>query len=273
MERAQSRVALVTGARTGIGLACAIALAGDGYRVYGTTRNADACPEDPRFTLLSMNVDDSASVEAGVQRILKEQQRLDVVINNAGWGYGGSIEDTTIDEAKALFETNFFGLMRVCQAALPPMRLQRRGLIVNVSSIGGLMGVPFQGLYSATKFAVEGMTEALRMEVKRFGVDVVLLEPGDIRTTFTENRRHTVASQSSELYKEQYARTLAKIESDERGGASPELVGRAVLRIANRKRRSVRYVVGPFYEKLAIVAKVLLPGTLFERVIMANYGL
>ena len=273
MERAHSRVALVTGARTGIGLACATALAQDGYRVYGTTRNADACTEDLGFATLSMNVDDSASVEAGVQHILREEQRLDVVINNAGWGYGGSIEDTTIDEAKALFETNFFGVMRVCQAVLPPMRAQHCGLIVNVSSIGGLMGVPFQGLYSATKFAVEGMTEALRMEVKRFGVDVVLLEPGDIRTTFTDNRRHTAASQSSELYKEQYAKALAKIEADERGGPPPELVGRGVLGIANPRRRRMRYVVGPFYEKLAIVAKVLLPDTVFERVIMANYGL
>jgi short-subunit dehydrogenase len=143
---------------------------------------------------------------------------------------------------------------------------------VNISSIGGIMGLPFQGLYSATKFAVEGMTEALRMEVKRFGVDVVMLEPGDIRTLFTENRKHTAASQAS-VYKETYARALAKIECDEQGGAPPEQVGQAVLRIANRQRRQLRYVVGPFYEKLAILAKVLLPGTVFERVLMTNYKL
>ena len=271
--RRQSQVALVTGARSGIGFACATALAQNGYKVYGTTRDADAVTSDLGFELLSMNVDVTASVEAGVQHILQDQQRLDVVINNAGWGYGGAVEDTSVDEAKALFETNFFGVMRVCQAVLPTMRDQRRGLIVNVSSIGGVIAVPFVAFYGATKFAVEGLTEALRMEVKRFGIDVVLLEPGDIRTPFTENRRHTAASQVSDLYKEQYAAVLAKIESDEQAGASAEQVGRTVARIANRRRRRIRYVVGPSYQQLAIVAKALLPGTLFERIIMMNYGL
>jgi NAD(P)-dependent dehydrogenase (short-subunit alcohol dehydrogenase family) len=273
MERTESQVALVTGARCGIGFACATALAQDGYHVYGTSRQVGSDASDLGFTLIPMDVDEMDSVDSGVQRILQERQRLDVVINNAGWGYGGAVEDTSVDEAKALFETNFFGVMRVCQAVLPSMRARHSGLIVNVSSIGGLMGVPFQGIYSATKFAVEGMTEALRMEVKRFGVEVVLLEPGDIHTPFTDNRRHAAASQTSDVYREQYATTLAKIESDERNGAPPEQVGWEVLRIANRRRQRVRYVVGPFYEKLAIVAKLLLPGTVFERVIMKNYGL
>jgi NAD(P)-dependent dehydrogenase (short-subunit alcohol dehydrogenase family) len=273
MGQVQSLVALVTGARCGIGLACATALAQNGYQVYGTTRQAGIGDAGLGFTMLSMDVDESASVEAAVQVILEERQRLDVVINNAGWGYGGAVEETSIDEAKALFETNFFGVMRVCQAVLPAMRAQRSGLIVNMSSIAGLMGAPFQGVYSATKFAVEGMTEALRMEVKRFGIDVVLLEPGDIRTPFTDNRRHTAASQVSDLYKEQYATTLAKIEADERGGAPPEQVGQMVVRIASRRRRRVRYAVGPLYEQLAIVAKVLLPSTVFERLIMMNYRL
>lgn len=274
MVNPEAKVVLITGGRTGIGRACAEALCEAGHRVYGTSRDPSKVnTRDLGYALLRMNVDDDASVDATVTTILEEAGRLDVVVNNSAFGYGGAVEDTSIEEAKALFETNFFGVLRVCRTVLPTMRAQRRGLIVNISSIGGLMGLPYQGLYAASKFAVEGLTESLRMEVKPYGIDVVLVEPGDICTPFTANRRHTEASQTESAYREQYIKTLAKIERDEQGGASPEVVGRALLRIVESRRPRPRYVVGPFYERVAVWAKRLLPGRWFERILMWNYGI
>lgn len=271
MEKSREKVVLITGARSGIGLACALAMVEQGHRVYGTSRTPPS--EDPGFAFLEMNVNDTASVEAGVQMILDQMGRLDVVVNNAGWGYGGAVEETSIEEAKALFETNFFGVLRVCRAVLPTMREQQQGLIVNIGSIGGLMGMPYQGLYSASKFAVDGLTASLRMEVRPWHVDVVLLAPGDIRTTFTANRQHTAASQTSEVYNAAYARALERIESDEQSGPPPETVGRALARIVNARVRRPRYVVGPFYERLAVLANRILPQRWMQRLIMLNYGL
>ena len=271
MNRSERKIVLITGARSGIGRACADALVAQGHQVYGTSRTPPS--ETPGFRILPMDVNDADSVEAGVQSVIEETGRLDVVVNNAGFGYGGSVEDTSVAEAKALFETNFFGPMRVCQAVLPTMRGQGSGLIVNVSSIGGLMGLPYQGLYSASKFALEGFTASLRMEVQRFGVNVVLLEPGDIHTPFTANRQQTAASQTSPVYQADYATALSRIESDERKGASPEVVGAALVRIVDLRAPRPRYLVGPFYEKLAVMASRLLPGRLFEKLLMSNYGL
>ncbi len=271
MNRSERKVVLITGARSGIGRACAHALVAQGHHVFGTSRTPPS--EISGFRFLPMDVDDVDSVEAGIQWVLEETGRLDVVVNNAGFGYGGSVEDTSVAEAQAQFETNVFGPMRVCQAVLPTMREQGSGLIVNVSSIGGLMGLPYQGLYSASKFALEGLTASLRMEVQNFGINVVLLEPGDIHTPFTANRRHTAASQTSPVYQASYATALSKIESDERNGASPEVVGAALVRIVNLSAPRPRYLVGPFYEKLAVIANRLLPGRLFEKLLMSNYGL
>lgn len=264
-------VVLITGARTGIGRACADLLASRDFRVYGTSRHPPDLTFD--FTMVRMDVNETASVEAGVRTVLDREGRLDVVVNNAGFGYGGAVEDTSIEEAKATFETNFFGALRVCQAVLPAMRAQGAGLIVNVSSVGGVLGVPYQGLYSASKFALEGMTEALRMEVKAFGVDVVLIEPGDTRTDFTDNRRPAGSSSPSSLYYDQYQKTMAKTEADERGAAPPARVARTLLRIIRARNPKPRYVAGRWYEKAAVLAKRWLPGRWFEWIVMKNYGL
>lgn len=270
MIERKNKVVLITGASSGIGRACAVYLAQQGYCVYGTSRRPvqDGLP----FAMLQMDVTDDASVQRAVQTVLEQQGRIDVVVNNAGIGYGGAVEDTSIEEAQATFETNFFGALRVCHTVLPSMRAQKSGTIINVSSIGGLMGLPYQGLYSASKYAVEGLSDALRMEVKGFGVNVVLLEPGDISTKFTANRRSTRSADSNSVYSETYASVLAKIEADERGGAKPEIVARAVARIIASPKPGARYIVGPFYEKLAVLVKRLLPDWLFERMMMLNYG-
>lgn len=264
-------IVLITGARAGIGAACARTLTAHGYRVYGTSRTP--LDVDPGYRMVAMDVNDDASVAHGVQTVLDEAGGIDVVVNNAGFGYGGSVEDTSLEEAKATFETNVFGVLRVCRAVLPTMRAQGRGYIVNISSIGGLMGLPYQGLYSASKFALEGLTESLRMEILPFGIHAVLLEPGDICTPFTANRRSVQGAVSNPAYREQYATTLAKIEADEQGGASPDVVARALLRLLRHRRPKLRYVVGPVYEQLAVVARRVLPDRLFQWLLMQNYGI
>jgi NAD(P)-dependent dehydrogenase (short-subunit alcohol dehydrogenase family) len=269
MGQDRGKVILVTGVSSGIGRVCATELARQGHRVYGTSRAPRN--EDCNFTMLPMNVADTASVRTAVQMLLERESRIDVVINNAGFGCGGAIEDTAIEEAHTILETNFFGALRVCHAVLPTMREQESGTIINISSIGGLISLPFQGLYSASKYALEGMSEALRMEVKRFGIHVVLVEPGDTRTQFTANRRTTHSAEKSPIYREAYRRALAQIEADEHNGASPEAVARTVMQIVATPRPKVRYVVGPLHQKLAIPVKRLIPSGLFERIIMMVY--
>lgn len=181
-----AKVVLVTGASSGIGQACAELLSARGHTVYGTSRKPP--PEPARHRMLELDVTRDDSVQKAVATVLEEQGHLDVVVNNAGYALAGPIEDTSIEEARHQLDTNFFGVLRVCKAVLPSMRARGSGLIVNVSSLGGMVGLPFQGLYSASKFALEGLTESLRQEVAPFGVQVTLLQPGDVRTAITDNR-------------------------------------------------------------------------------------
>ena len=193
---ARPLVVLVTGASSGIGKACAELLFARGCRVYGTSRQApralvEARTSDlaPLLRMIPLDVTSDDSVDAAVGVVLACEGRLDAVVNNAGFGVAGAAELTTIEEAREQFETNFFGTVRVCRAVLPVMRQQGSGRILNISSIAGRIGIPFQAFYSASKFAIEGFSEALRMEVAPFGVKVVLIEPGDFRTGFTAARK------------------------------------------------------------------------------------
>jgi len=217
-----------------------------------------------------MDVTDEESVRAAIDHVLQEEGRLDAVVNCAGYGIGGAVEATSIDEAWRQFDTNFFGILRVCRAVLPALREQRSGLIVNVSSLAGRIGLPFQGLYSSTKFAIEGLTEALRMEVKPFGIRVCLVEPGDFRTGFTASRRR-VETEEGSAYRDACDRGLAAAESDELGGASPDLVAKLLLRILRSRSPKLRYTVGSLSQRLSAWIKPLLPASLFEREVMRHY--
>jgi len=272
MRTHEDRTVLAVGASSGIGRACAVRLASRGHRVFGTTRRPPAEVEaalrrelrdSDRLEVIRMDVDDVRSVDAGVHAVVERAGRIDAVINCAGFGIGGSIEDTSDDEARAILETNFLGTLRVCRAVLPIMRKQGSGTIVNVSSIGGRIAVPFQGLYSATKFAVEGLTEALRMEVHRFGVRVVLVEPGDFATGFTDNRRPARDALENEAYADAYRAALAVVERDERGGSSPEAIARLVERILVARSPRLRYTVGALFQRVAVVLRNVLPSKLF----------
>ena len=162
MAEAQKRVVLITGSSSGIGRACAELLAARGFRVYGASRRA---VEIPLVEPISMDVRDDASVRDAVAQVMAREGRIDIVVNNAGIAIAGAVEDTSIDEAREQFDVNFFGVMRVCRAALPALRNRQAGYIVNIGSIGGLVAIPYQGLYSASKFALEGLSESLRLEM------------------------------------------------------------------------------------------------------------
>jgi len=263
-------VVLITGASSGLGRETARHLAGAGYRVYGTSRKP-AARELP-YSLIPMDVCCDESVRAAVAGILETEGRIDVVVNNAGISVTGSVEDVSLDEARQQFETNFFGVLRVVQVVLPSMREHRAGKIINVGSIGGMIGLPFQGLYSATKFALEGLTEALRMEVAAFGIHVTNVNPGDFRTEMTENRILAAAAARG-AYAEQLRKTLEVYERDERRGGDPIRVARLIGRIIREPAPRVRYLVGAFDQRAGARLKPFLGSRLFERLMKRHSGI
>jgi NAD(P)-dependent dehydrogenase (short-subunit alcohol dehydrogenase family) len=271
-------VVLITGASSGIGAVCADHLAALGHRVYGTSRRApalspEALAQSPYPRLIPMDVTDDASVARGVGLLLTVEGRLDVLVNNAGNGIAGAIEDTPIELAKGQLETNFWGMVRLCQAALPAMRAQRSGLIVNISSMAGRMGIPYQAFYSASKFAIEGATEALRLEVAPCGVRACLIEPGDFCTGFTAHRQRCSRAETGGIYTETCERALGVMEHDEQNGPTPKMIAQTLARIIATPHPRLRYPVGRPVQKLALLLKGLLPGQWFEAILRGNYKL
>ena len=260
---------LVTGASSGIGACCAALLAEQGCRVYGGSRGTvSASGVEP----LTLDVADDASAARAIETILAREGRLDVLVNNAGFGIAGAIEDTSIEEARAQFEVNFFGAHRMCRAALPGMRQQKSGYIVNIGSIGGLIGIPFQGFYSASKFALEGFSEALRLEVRPFGVHVVLIEPGDHRTSFTQNRQSTRGSGAGSAYGDRFQRSIARMAADEQSGPGPEAIAQLLHKVIRNPSPRLRYTVGPVAQRAAVWLKRALPYAVLEKIMQSHYS-
>jgi len=273
-------VVLVTGASSGIGRACALQLAHRGFAVYATSRRSAVeldrelraeLPADAHLEAVTLDVEDDASVRAAVARVLSSETRIDAVIHCAGFGIGGAVEDTEDDEARKILETNVLGTLRVCRAVLPVMRRQGAGRLLIVSSIGGRIGLPFQGLYSATKFALEGLCEALSLETRGYGVHVVVIEPGDFHTRFTDRRVRARRADETSAYRDAFLRALSVVESDERGASTPEPIGRLVERILHARHPRLRYTVGPLPQRIAVQLKKILPGRAFERVLSLYY--
>ncbi len=278
IQDSRQRVVLITGASSGFGQACAQLLSQKDYRVFGTSRNASFNDQTNRdnanaspFQMIPMDVQDQSSVETGMDYIFKQTGRIDIVINNAGIAIAGSIEDTSIDEFKIQFETNFFGTVRLCHAVLPHMRKQQVGYIVNIGSLAGVIGLPFQGVYSASKHALEGLTEALRMEVKPFGICVSLIEPGDFKTSITQNRIFTTASKHNSAYTEKFQTALSLMEKSEMAGPSPDKLAVLVEKIINHPSPKVRYTIGNVDQKLSALLKRLVPASVFEKIMMKYY--
>ncbi|BDD10223.1 short-chain dehydrogenase/reductase [Fulvitalea axinellae] len=265
----ETKVVLVTGASSGIGQAIARHLAKSGYKVYGTSRKIR---QEQGVIPMIMDVNNEDSVQQTVNDIIEDEGRLDAVVNCAGLGINGSVEEMPVKEAKAAFETNFFGVMRVCQAVMPQMRKQRYGAIINVSSIAGEVGLPFRGYYSASKFAVEGLTEALRMEARPFGVRVMILQPGDFNTNIANSRRGQGVPKDSPYHK-----LLTDMERQIKEGMDkapgPEEIGPYVERMLKKSNPALRYRVGALLETITPTAKRILPQKLFQKLIMSFYGL
>ncbi len=270
------KIVLITGGSSGLGQATAEYLASKGYRVYGTSRYASLPPKKKNsdsFFMIQMDVDNTSSVTKAINYILNKEKQIDVVINNAGWGISGAIEETTLAKAKKLFETNYFGTQRVIQTVLPTMRSQKKGTIINISSIGGVLGLPFQGLYSATKFAVEGMTEALRMELNQFDIHVVLIEPGDFKTSFTKHREIIANQNKNSPYAHLCKKTSAVYDQDEQKGSSPEIIAHLIEKIITSPRPKLRYRAGSFSQKLAAKMKGVFPDRFIQWILMKYYHL
>jgi short-subunit dehydrogenase len=222
---------------------------------------------------LKMDVTDPASVKSAISAVLQKENRIDVLVNNAGMGISGAIEDCLPQDVRLQMETNFMGYVNTIREVLPAMRAQGSGTIINISSIGGLMGLPFQGFYSASKYAVEGFSEALRMEVEPFNIKVVLVNPGDFHTRFTANRVISLTVVNSPAYGKAFNKAISAIEKDENGGLLPEVLASKLLKIIESKNPRSRYIVSTFEQKLAVFLKVILPSKLFDKILSSHYGL
>ena len=265
-----SKVILITGASSGIGAITARYLTAQGYRVYGTSRNPKKT--DQEFELTRLDVHDKQSIDEAVAEVIRKEGRLDVLINNAGMGITGPIEETPTDEMRRVFETNFFGAIEVIKAVLPQMRKQKSGLIVNVTSIAGYMGLPFRGVYSSTKGALELITEALSMETKPFNIKVTNVAPGDFATNIASGRYHSPVVKNSP-YAETYQRNLDLMNEHVDSGKDPIMMAKAIGRIIESSDPKIHYKVGEFMQKFSIVLKRVLPDKIYEKLIMNHYKL
>ncbi|MBQ9418552.1 MAG: SDR family oxidoreductase [Bacteroidales bacterium] len=270
MKRLESmpKVILITGASSGFGFATAEALAARGYIVYGLCRRP---MQHVAIRYLQCDVCDRDQVAAAVAAVVKGQGRVDVLINNAGLGIGGALELATPEEIDLQMGTNFMGCVNMCQAVLPHMRRQRQGRIINLSSIGGVMGLPYQGFYSASKFAIEGFTEALAAEVKGFGISVAMVEPGDFATGFTASRRNSEATLADPDYGPLFRRSLAIIEKEENGGLKPEVLAQRMVRLVECKRVPLRSVVSNLEQWLSVVIKRVVSGNQMVGILRSYY--
>ena len=265
-----SKVVLITGGSSGIGKSIGEFLSDKNYKVYGTSRNPDNY-KDSKFPIVALDVSDNKTIEQCVDSVIQIEGRIDVLINNAGAGITGPIEETPETEIKRNFETNFFGPIAVIKAVLPQMRKQNSGLIINVTSIAGYMGLPYRGVYSASKGALELITEAFRMEIKDFNIQMTNVAPGDFATNIAAGRFHAPIKENSSYSK--YGDVLKAIDADVNKSANPIEVAKVVHKIIETKNPKIHYKVGAFMQKFSIVLKRVLPDKVYEKLLLNHYKL
>lgn len=267
-----NKIILITGASSGIGKETALLLAVKGYTVYGAARRLDKMEDlkAKNVRLLEMDVTNDESMKKGVDTILKEEKRIDVLVNNAGYGSYGSLEDVPLTEARYQFEVNIFGMARLIQFVLPTMRAQHSGTIVNISSIGGKIGEPHGAWYHATKFAVEGLSDSLRMELKQFGINVVIIEPGAIKTEWnTIARDKLMAVSGKTVYGTLAAKHFKMLENADKWGSEPRVIAKAIDQAVEASRPKTRYAVGGGAKTILFLRNIL-SDKLFDFVMLSQ---
>ena len=264
----RSPVVLVTGVSSGIGRAIATAFAEKGFEVFGTSRNPRATEPVAGVELIQLDVTDDASVTAAVSTVVQRAGRIDILVNNAGAGVFGAAEETSVGQAQQLFETNFFGLVRLTREVLPYLRAQRSGRIINIGSVLGFLPSPYGSLYAASKHAVEGYSESLDHETREFGVRVSVVEPGYTNTSFEANATDADSPLDSyEAVREHVKQVIAKAI---RAGDDPAVVAQAVLKAATSRTPKLRYPAGPLARRLALLKKYAPAGLLDNGIRKAN---
>jgi len=246
------KVAVVTGTSSGIGFETALALAREGYYTYATMRDTTKSDkikelgqkENLNIDVLELDVDDENSVKTAIQKILDQKQRIDVLVNNAGWALWGCVEDVSVDEFKTQFDTNFFSIIRLIQEVGPTMRKQGSGTIVNISSVVGRIGFPASPAYISSKFALEGLSESLRFELAPFGVNVVIIEPGVIKTNFMKNMRMAEKSESDTVYRDITVKVVSGVKMMAEMGTHPKEVADTIVKAVKDEKPLPRYIVG-----------------------------
>ena len=246
------KVAVVTGTSSGIGFETALALAREGYYTYATMRDTTksdkiqelAKKENLKIDVLELDVDDENSVKTAIQKILEQKQRIDVLVNNAGWGLWGCVEDVSINEFKAQFDTNFFSIIRLIQEVVQTMRKEGSGTLVNVSSVVGRIGFPASPAYISSKFALEGLSESLRFELAPFGVNVVIIEPGVIKTNFMKNMKMAEKSESDTVYRDITVKVVSGVKMMAEMGTHPKEVADTIVKATKDEKPLPRYIVG-----------------------------
>jgi len=265
----KSKVILITGGSSGIGKAIGLHLKEKGYKVYGTTRDKTKYPSFSEFPLLEMDVRNIDTIKKAIASLLEKESGIDVLVNNAGIGITGPMEETPQQEILKAFATNFNGPLNVINEVLPVMRKQKNGLVINITSIAAYMGLPYRGIYSASKAALELVTESYRFETKSFGVKFTTLAPGDFATNIASGRYHTPVYDDSP-YKSMYKSTLDAIDADVDSGGNPIEVGKKIAKIIEIKNPKPHYTVGSFIQKLSLTLKSTLPGLWFEKLLESH---
>src|SRR5262245_11351172 len=256
------KIVLITGASSGVGQSMARLLSQEGYRVFGTSRNPKGAEAIPSVEMLALDVRSDGSVAACIKAVGDQVGRIDVLVNNAAYELAGAVEEISLEETRAQFDTNFFGVIRMVKAVLPSMRERKQGQIINVSSLSGVSSIPFMGVYSASKFALEGYTEALRLEVKPFNIHVSLTEAGFLRTPMMHNRQVSAARIAD--YDPWRQRAFDAIRAHENSAPGAELVARSVLGIIGSDAPRLRNLIGS-QAKLTSRLQRFLPEGTYER--------
>ena len=258
-NEAKNKVALITGASSGMGKDFSLRLLDEGYIVYGVARRIERMSdiEGAGGHTIKLDITDDSSIVATVDQIIKEQGRIDVLINNAGYGSYGAIEDVPIEEAKRQFEVNIFGLARLTQLVLPHMRKNNFGKIINISSIGGKIYSPLGGWYHATKHALEGLSDCLRFETKQFGIDVIIIEPGGVESEWGGIALNAAMERSGSTAYSETAKGFKKISETFKNQASPKVITDLVMKALRAKKPKTRYSAGTAAKPMLFMRKIL----------------